>query len=80
MATMEEARAELESAVKDIPGVTLVAQTEVDGREGFLVMITHSSPEIEAAIPSPFKGFPVLIETSDEFYAQRVDPHAPPSG
>ncbi len=78
MVTIEEARAEFESAVMDIQGVTLVAQTEVNGRDGFLVMITHGSPSIEAAIPSPFKGFPVVIEISDEFHAQHVEP-TPPS-
>ena len=78
LVTIEEAREEFESAVMDIQGVTLVAQTEVQGKAGFLVMITHSSPSIEAAIPSSFQGFPVAVEITDEFHAQQKEP-TPPS-
>ena len=44
MAKIEDVIAGEASALMDIPGVTGVGQTEVDGRECIVAMVTHSSP------------------------------------
>jgi hypothetical protein len=52
------------TALMNIPGVTGVGQTEIDGRMCILVMLEQRLPEIEAAIPSTLEGYPVAIEVS----------------
>ena len=59
------------SALMDISGVTGVGQSEVDGEDCILVMVTHSSPEIEAAIPAALGGFRVVVQVVGEFRAQQ---------
>ena len=79
MATIGEVIAEQASSLMDTPGVTVVGQTEVGGKECILVMLTHSSPEIEARIPSTLGGYTVVTEVSGVIQAQRK-PCTPPSG
>ena len=65
------------SALMDISGVTGVGQTEVDGRECIVAMVTHSSPEIEAAIPATLAGYPVVVQVTGVIQAQRRERGAP---
>ncbi|MFQ5875612.1 MAG: hypothetical protein ACE5JL_17690 [Dehalococcoidia bacterium] len=73
MAKIEEVIAEQASNLVDIPGVTGVGQTEVDGRECILVMLEQDLPEIKAAIPSTLGGYPVVIEITGVIQAQDLE-------
>jgi hypothetical protein len=79
MAKIEDVLREQESSLMDIPGVTGVGQTEVDGKECIVVMMEQSLPEIETAIPSTLEGYPVVMEVSGVIQALR-EQHKPPSG
>jgi hypothetical protein len=73
MGKIEDVIAEHASTLMDIPGVTGVGQTEVDGKECIVVMVTHSSPDIEAAIPSTVAGYRVVIQVAGVIQAQRSE-------
>ncbi len=66
---IEDVIAEEASALMDISGVTGVGQTEVDDEDCILVMVTRSSPEVEAAIPASLGGFRVVVQVMGEFQA-----------
>ena len=52
MPKIEDVIADEASALMDISGVTGVGQTEVDVEDCILVMVTHRSPKVKAAIPA----------------------------
>lgn len=71
MPTIDQVIAEQASDLMDMPGVTGVGQTEVDGKTCIVVMLTHSAPEIEQAIPATLGGYPVVVEVAGVIQAQR---------
>ena len=72
MPTIDQVIAEQASDLMDMPGVTGVGQTEVDGKTCIVVMLTHSAPEFEQAIPAEVSGFPVVLEIAGVIQAQRT--------
>jgi hypothetical protein len=64
MAGIDKVLEEDGASLMDLPGVVGVGQTEVDGRPCILVILERRSQEIEAAIPSTLKGYPVAVEVS----------------
>ena len=71
MPRIEDVIAEQGAPLMDIPGVTGVGQTEVEGRDCIVVMLTQSAPEIEKTIPATLGGYPVVFEVAGEIQAQR---------
>lgn len=74
MASIGEIIREEGASLMEIPGVTGVGQTEIDGKQYILVMLEQRSPEMEAKIPSTLGGYPVTVEVSGIIQA-----HKPPS-
>ena len=67
MAKIAEVIAEQTSSLMNLPGVIGIGQGESEGKECILVMVTHTSPEIEtpkieAAIPRTLGGYPVVVQ------------------
>ena len=55
---------EAQAAWMDIPGVVIVAQGKVNDDDCIVVFFSHTSPEMEAQIPSEYKGIPVDVRES----------------
>ncbi len=58
-------------ALLDVPGVLEVSQTEVDGKPAIRVVVEEGRAEARNAIPPAMDGYPVLIEASDAYRAQK---------
>lgn len=71
MPRIEDVIAEQGSPLMDLPGVTGVGQTEVDGKACIVVMLTQSAPEIEKAIPATLGGYPVVFQVAGVIQSQR---------
>jgi hypothetical protein len=71
MAKIEDVISEQASSLMDLAGVTGVGETEVNGEACVVVMLTHSSPEVEAAIPSSLGGYRVVLQVAGVIQAQR---------
>ena len=74
---IEDVIAEEASSLMEISGVTGVGETKIDGKKHIVVMLTHSSPEIEAAIPSTLDDYPVVLEVTGVIQTQRREPSKP---
>jgi hypothetical protein len=66
--SIEDALAEA-SAWADMDGVVSVGQSQKDGADCLLVLV--SDPEAGRRLPGTFKGFPVVVEASEPIAAQR---------
>lgn len=64
MAKIEKVIDEHTDLLMDIPEVTGVGQTEVEGRACIVVMLRQSLPEVEARIPVALGGYPVVVEVA----------------
>jgi hypothetical protein len=70
MNTTIEQAVEEAGAWADLDGVVLVGQGRKDDRDCILVLISVEPEEMSERIPETFRGFPVVIEFSDEVNAQ----------
>ena len=64
--SIEEAQSELAEELMADPAVTIVAIGECDGEPCIRVWVTEKSAEIDAKIPSAFKGYRVETSVSGE--------------
>lgn len=68
-ATLEKALRKSERSVMQLPGVTGVALTEVEGRPHIAVYVERLTKNLRAKIPNEYDGVPVKIEVSGGFKA-----------
>lgn len=61
----------------NLDGVELVGQSEDNGKDCILVLVSRSAAEFTGVIPPTYKGFPVVIKESDIISIQEEEPGSP---